>query len=855
MKKILFASSFLLAVLSACSDYNDQFSINANLSDVKSVTMTLAPADYSSIAQLPANQELALSKDPENKTYVNALDSVGTNKYFTEDASGEDYLPAYLNSKYPNADPASKFVVTYNVYQAPSAYLADFKNISDYTLTSDDYKTVWGDNISASFLSPSSLSKIPALLKSNVSSATDGDMKVVYYAYSSVEPSTGGNSGEVSYTKLSEVIANTAGAEYTVKGEVVATYARGFLISDGTATMLVYLGAYPNYSVGDVVSVFGTTSMYSGLMQFPAASEVTLLERNTTFTYPSAETLDAAALDALANAPSVKYVSLTGQLSINGNYYNILLDGATHQGSISYPVNGIVNSDLNGQNVTVTGYFIGSSSRYANVMATSVVAEGTTSVNTPVGVVALSAAGTYTVKGTVVETYSRGFLLSDGTGNILVYKSGTGASKGNLVTVTGETSLYGGFMQYSSSAEVTVNDVTGQAISKFPIALDAKAMEAYLTAPYIAYVTYEGTLSINGNYYNIIVDGTTVVQGSLSYLEAGRVDAGLDGKKVVVEGYAIGVSGGRYLNTMVTSVQEATATKALATRYLTRTAQIESNTAALYVYDGSAWSAYENSDAKTVVVSPTVYTSLGSEVISNPDYVLPIYLANLYPFAVEGDKVVVVYNNTPDTPKAVEYTFSKNMWAATLDFVPTTVTFTKDESGISAQTSTYLNETFLGDEGGFTIQDIALSGVTYVWTNTSSYGWKSTAYASSTNNPAESWLVSPAINLKKAVAPMMTFEEAHRYLNGEAVADHFSVLISTDYSSDVTKATWTLLDVPNWSDGSSWDFVNIGEIDLSAYAGQTVYVAFKYVSNSSAAPTWEIKNLVIEEKKEEGTAE
>ncbi len=850
MKKILFASSFLLALLSACSDYNDQFGLNSNLTDVKNMTVTLQSGEYASIAQLKANQELALSKDPENKTALVALNAVGTNKYFTEEASGEDYLPAYLNSKYPNADIGSKFVVTYNQYQAPSAYLGDFKNISTYTLTSDDYKTVWGENINASFLSPLSMNKIPALLKSNVAGAVSGDMKVVYYAYSSVEPSTGGNSGEVSYTKLSEIIANTAGAEYTVKGEVVATYARGFLLSDGTATILVYLNAYSNYSVGDVVSVSGTTSIYSGLMQFPATSEITLLERSTTFAYPSAQTLNGAELDALSASPTIKYISFTGKLSISGTYYNITVDGATRQGSISYPMGGVVSSDLNGQDVTITGYFIGSSAKYANVMATSVVAEGTTPVVTPVGVVALATAGDYTVSGTVAETYARGFLLSDGTGNVLVYKSNTGANKGDIVTVKGTTSAYSGFMQYGATAEVTVNG-QGQAITKTPIALDAKAMEAYLTAPYVAYVAYEGTLSISGSYYNVIIDGSTTVQGSLSYPTTGLISSDLNGKKVIVKGYAIGVSSSKYLNTMVTSVQEATATKALATRAVTRAAQVEPNAAALYVYDGSAWSAYTNSDVKVAVVNPTVYTSLGSNVISNPDYVLPIYLVNLYPFAVEGDKVIVVYNNASQTSKAVEYTFDKGTWVATPAYLPTTVTFTKDASGIAANMSVYLSESFLGDEGGFTIQNVNLGGLTYVWSNTALYGWKATAFANNTNNPAESWIVSPAINFKKAVAPELTFDEAHRYLNGEAVADHFLVMISTDYGSDVTKATWTSLSVPTWSDGATWDFVNVGQIDLSAYIGKTVHIAFKYVSNSVTAPTWEVKNLVIKEKAEE----
>jgi len=851
MKKILFASSFLLALLSACSDYNDQFGLNPNLTDVKNMTVTLQSGEYASIAQLKANQELALSKDPENKTALVALNAVGSSKYFTEQASGEDYLPAYLNSKYPNADIGSKFIVTYNQYQAPSAYLASFKNISNYTLTSDDYKTVWGNSINASFLSPLSISKIPSLLKSNITGAAAGDMKVVYYAYSSVEPSSGGsNSGEISYTKLSEVVANTTGAEYTVKGQVVATYARGFLLNDGTASILVYLNAYANYSVGDVVSVSGTTSKYSGLMQFPATSVITLLERSKTFAYPSAQTLDGAALDALSAAPTVKYVSFTGKLSISGTYYNITVDGATRQGSISYPIGGVVSSDLNGQDVTVTGYFIGSSAKYGNVMVTSVVAKGATPTIIPVGVVALATAGDYTVSGTVVETYTRGFLLSDGTGNILVYKSNTGVNKGDVVTVKGATSAYSGLMQYGTTAEVTVNG-TGQAITKAPMALDAKAMEAYLTSPYVAYVSYQGTLNISGNYYNVIIDGSTVVQGSLSYPATGLINPDLNGKKVIVQGYAIGVSSGKYLNTMVTSVQEATATKAFATRALTRGVQIQPNAAALYVYDGSAWSAYTNTEAKVAVLNPTVYTSLGTNTIANPDYVLPIYLANLYPFAAEGDKVVVVYNNTAQTSKAAEYTFEKGVWIATPAYVPVTTTFSKDANGIAANMSVYLTESFLGNDGGFTIQNVNLGGLTYVWSNTALYGWKATAYANNTNNPAESWIVSPAINLKKGVAPQMTFDEAHRYLNGEAAIDHFMVLISTDYNSDVTKATWTSLAVPTWSDGATWDFVNVGQIDLSAYIGKTVHVAFKYVSNSVTAPTWEVKNLLIKEKADE----
>ena len=100
MKKKIFVSIALLALLAACDDhYDDQFNIKPDITDVKDIAMTLETADYGTISKLSANQELALSKDPEGKTYVEALAEVGTNHYFTEEAPAEDYLPAYLKSK------------------------------------------------------------------------------------------------------------------------------------------------------------------------------------------------------------------------------------------------------------------------------------------------------------------------------------------------------------------------------------------------------------------------------------------------------------------------------------------------------------------------------------------------------------------------------------------------------------------------------------------------------------------------------------------------------------------------------------------------------------------------------------
>ena len=204
---------------------------------------------------------------------------------------------------------------------------------------------------------------------------------VTFSTDGSVTPDQGGdgeggdeNEGEteVTYTTIAEVLAAGAGNAAT-KGTVVATYARGFLMSDETGSILVYLGSAPSVTAGDAVNVNGTTSMYGGLLQFAAGSTVEKTG-TATVTHPTATVMDGASMDAYLTAPVVKYVEYTGTLTINGNYYNVAVEGATTAiGSIQYPQDAIKASLTNGSVVKVTGYTIGvSSNKYVNTMAVMV---------------------------------------------------------------------------------------------------------------------------------------------------------------------------------------------------------------------------------------------------------------------------------------------------------------------------------------------------------------------------------------------------------------------------------------------------------------------------------------------------
>ena len=75
-----------LFTLGAC-DYNEDnfpgFDEKETITDVRTDTLVLTDAHYGKIASMPKNQGLAPSKDPENQTYLTALNQLGKTKMFT----------------------------------------------------------------------------------------------------------------------------------------------------------------------------------------------------------------------------------------------------------------------------------------------------------------------------------------------------------------------------------------------------------------------------------------------------------------------------------------------------------------------------------------------------------------------------------------------------------------------------------------------------------------------------------------------------------------------------------------------------------------------------------------------------
>lgn len=865
MKKNILFSMFAGLLLLASCDYNEDnfpgYDDLTNATDVQNVTLTLEDAEYKTIAGIAANKELALSKDPEGETYAKALEAVGKNKFFTEDAPAAWYLPAYINDKHPYLSDGSKVTVNYNNFEELPEYLKDFNSVSKYDLTSDDYKAVWGETVSASFLSPSTVRQIPDLLAEAVKNPADGAMRLVNYAYSETEPSTGGGGEEPepTYTNIAEAINSGAGT-YDVKGEVVAANAKSILVKDDTGIIMVYLNALPTYSLGDVVTVSGDINSRNPgePYQFSGEVGIAVVERKTAFEYPaSPRNMSATDMENYLTNQSVEYITYEGTLTIsNGRYFNVAIEGTTTaMGSIQYPI--AIDNDLDGKKVKVTGYAVSASSgKYVNTIATSVaLADGTGTVTTPVGLIALSEAGTYTTRGVVAAIYTKGFMLTDGTGNILVYENKVPTSKiGDIVSVSGTTSKYNGLMQFAADGLQVKRESEGSTSVNGLIAqdMDGIAMDAYLDAPRAVYATYTGILTIKDsgkgyNYYDVEIDGATTAKGSFSYVDESTIDASLNGKQVIVRGYLIGTKSGA-VNTMVTSVEEATATN-LRTFGMTRASGSTPNTSAVYRYDASTtrWKAYTSEAAGIAVLQPADYTSIGSKYVSKPAETLPVYLKQNYPYAKKDDVMAVVYYSNSDLAiTATEFVYDSAVWTQTTVSTPSVIVFLKSQ-GVWTEAKVYYSCSFLNDDdGGFFTQDVELSDLKSVWKLDKAYGWKGSGYSGG-NKVTESWLVSPEISLKKSALPVLKFDIAINYLNDGELAKNLNVMISTNYAGDVTEADWTELTVEGMPAGDSWDFSTVTPVDLSAYKDQNIRIAFRYRSDLAVATTTEIKNLSIQE--------
>jgi len=288
------------------------------------------------------------------------------------------------------------------------------------------------------------------------------------------------------------------------------------------------------------------------------------------------------------------------------------------------------------------------------------------------------------------------------------------------------------------------------------------------------------------------------------------------------------------------------------------------------------------------------YESLGGNVAKNhafsgsdpaTDYIPP-FLKSKYPALTEGSVDKITYNFKNDYPDLTTYTAASKYTLTDADYASasTTIGVAKYFSPLNPADKylpSILNSAITGASTGDVyvvsymysdvepqesdIQDVTVYSydfaedlgdfTAYNVSGTQAWIWKSysgdgyaymTGYASG-NQDNEDWLISPQIDLTGITNVTFNATQTAKYVNGKW--DQLSFQVSTDFTTDPSAATWTTLTLQNMPTGSDWTFVNSGNVDLSAFDGQKIYIGIKYISNSSAAATWEVTDLAVKGQK------
>lgn len=158
--------------------------------------------------------------------------------------------------------------------------------------------------------------------------------------------------------------------------------------------------------------------------------------------------------------------------------------------------------------------------------------------------------------------------------------------------------------------------------------------------------------------------------------------------------------------------------------------------------------------------------------------------------------------------------------------------------------ATIFSELFNVGQGDFTIDNKVMNDpLTYVWSFDEKRSLiKASAFVGGQKLAAESWLVSPVIDLTQAKETELSFNEAGNFFGG---LDNFKAACTLKVKEE--GGEWTDLAYNVAADGQSWTS-GIATANLAAYDGKKIQLAFAYTSNTEFAGTWQIEELYVKAK-------
>lgn len=337
------------------------------------------------------------------------------------------------------------------------------------------------DLASSTFTVPSGTKSLHIYIKATLASAylmDDLDLSVAASAGTAIDFSkgidlgTGGSTGggetpEPAGNTIAAVCAAAAGSAADLKDVLVTgVTTQSYVITDETGSVLVFVKADPKVKVGDKVNVAGTTGEHNGLIQITAPT-TTVVSSNNTVTYPAPLEFTEA---NLADTPKkVTYVSFTGNVKKNNQYYNIYIGSVTDKDlSLSYYTGNM--DEFVDCDIKVKGWYVGGGTHY-QIVATEVEKVETTGPKFSVSTTALTAkagdtSASFDVKGNVKWT-----VASDNAAYTVSPASGDGAGTVTVKFAANET-------EKDVTVKLTVSTTEEVATKSYTVVLTHKGKSA-----------------------------------------------------------------------------------------------------------------------------------------------------------------------------------------------------------------------------------------------------------------------------------------------------------------------------------------------------------------------------------------
>lgn len=382
----LMAAAAVSASLTGCDDnaWNDDLDgfkdqEDAPLTQVETIEYTMTDADYASVSSNSTNKALA------GDELASALANVGKKKCFSEQIPAETYAPAVLASKYYYLDNGSAVKLTFNQSVGVPAYLAEAAGAALYTVTEEDYQNiVWEstDDYVNGFAPAKPASRyISKILGENA--PADAQYCIVSYNESEQNPVFGNVGGDTpeAWTPSATIGAAQLNADIECQAVVTGICAQGYIVTDNSGSILVYMGSSFNASsvqIGQQLNIAGVVGAYNKGLQITGSTASVEAVGTQAVTYPTPEVVDGAKLDAYGartNNELAKYITITGKAVVTDKNINIVVDGAnTTKGSVYQATAAQKALFTDGENVTVTGWFtaVAGGQYYASIVVTAV---------------------------------------------------------------------------------------------------------------------------------------------------------------------------------------------------------------------------------------------------------------------------------------------------------------------------------------------------------------------------------------------------------------------------------------------------------------------------------------------------